>query len=452
MLGVLALLGTEAAHAANGSASDEVRAAGSNAWGTRGRLQLRGAFARHDQTVSSGVDRTSASGSAVSHLAADGAWMAERLPLGLAASLAIDRFALQPTEAPGSAALPVTGIETTAGLLARLGGPAAVAALEAQLGYGLARVPMMSPSGTATPMSSASGQRAALQGHGPALAARLTVAVGRGLDLEATARALPVLFGARVGDADVQLRRFAGGAGARVGLMSAGTMRLSALVGYEADLVDGSGAVAVHQLQHRIGLGLRAVLGQDQPPLPDRAAAPAPRTAPPPAARPVVRGLVLAAGDQQSRSPLAGVSVATAAGAITDTDAEGRFHLDQLPPGLAELRFSRDGFEEQVEVVAVPSEGEVVLEIRMRALAAPRAAALIGQVRTEDGVPVEAQVRVLELGLAARADKVGRFRFDVPPGRYTLTIEATGFVSQRKAVPVGAAEQNIFNVNLQRQR
>ena len=79
----------------------------------------------------------------------------------------------------------------------------------------------------------------------------------------------------------------------------------------------------------------------------------------------------------------------------------------------------------------------------MRALAAPRAAALIGQVRTEDGVPVEAQVRVLELGLAARADKVGRFRFDVPPGRYTLTIEATGFVSQRKA---------IFNVNLQRQR
>ena len=65
---------------------------------------------------------------------------------------------------------------------------------------------------------------------------------------------------------------------------------------------------------------------------------------------------------------------------------------------------------------------------------------------------MEAQVRVLELGLAARADKVGRFRFDVPPGRYTLTIEATGFVSQRKAVPVGAAEQNIFNVNLQRQR
>jgi hypothetical protein len=107
----------------------------------------------------------------------------------------------------------------------------------------------------------------------------------------------------------------------------------------------------------------------------------------------VVRGLVLAAGDQQSRSPLAGVSVAAAGGAITDTDAEGRFHLDQLPPGLVELRFSRDGFEAQVEVVAVPSEGEVVLEIRMHALAAPRAAALIGQVRTEDGAPVEAQVR-----------------------------------------------------------
>jgi hypothetical protein len=106
ILGVLALLGTEAAQAANGSAPDDVRAGGSNAWGTRARLQLRGAFARHDQTVSSGPDRTSASGSAVSHLVADGAWMAERLPLGLTASLAIDRFALRPTEVPGSAALP----------------------------------------------------------------------------------------------------------------------------------------------------------------------------------------------------------------------------------------------------------------------------------------------------------------------------------------------------------
>ena len=125
-------------------------------------------------------------------------------------------------------------------------------------------------------------------------------------------------------------------------------MRLSALVGYEADVVEGSGAVAVHQLQHRIGLGLRAALGQAEPPLPDRRRR---RRREPHRPRPPgawCAGLVQAAGDEQSRSPLAGVSVATAGGAMTDTGADGRFHMEGLPPGLAELRFSRDGFEEQV--------------------------------------------------------------------------------------------------------
>jgi hypothetical protein len=453
-LGALALLGAEAAHAADDAAPEDLRATAPNAWAARGRLELGGAFARHDQTVNSGAGRTSASGSAISHLAAGGAWMAERRPLGAAASLELDRFALRTTGVAGTTAMPVTGLDASAGLLGRLGGPGAVAALEGQLGYGLVRVPILNPP-TGTPMTTTPGARpATLQAHGPALAVRLTVPLSAGFDLEATGRVLPLLMGARANDRAVDLRRFAGGLGARIGLLDAGTMRLSALAGYQADVVDGGGAVAVHQLQHRIGLGLRASLPQA---VPERSAK-APVAAPvapeaQPAARPVVRGVVRTASKEQDPPPaLADVSVTAPGGQTVTTDAEGGFRFDQLAPGLAQLRFSREGFEETAEVVSVPAQGEVVLDIRLRPSAAARSAALIGQVRKEDGAPVEAEVRVLELGLSARADRTGRFRFDIPPGRYTLTIEAPGFVSQRKAAPVGAGEQNIFNVDLQRRR
>jgi hypothetical protein len=453
ILAVLALLLTGAAQGAEGVAPDDLRAGGTNAWGEQGRLELRGAFALHDQVVSAGADRTSATGSAISHVSAGGAWMAARLPLGATANLAVDRFALRPAGgAPDSRA--VTGFETTVGLLARLGGRDAAAALEGQLGYGFARVPILTPV-AAMPMSPVPGANlATLQAHGPALAARVTVAIGRDVDLEASGRALPLLFGARAAGGSVDLRRFGGGAGARIGMLGAGPVRLSALVGYEADVIDGDGAAAVHQGQHRIGLGLRAGLAQAQPAAASKpvAAAAPPPTAPPPSVR-VVRGVVQTASDEESPPPaLADVAVTVAGGPETITGADGSFRIEGLAHGLAQFRFSREGFEDRSEVVSVPAEGEVVLAIRLRPVAAARSAALIGQVRTEDGAPVAAQVRVLELGLAARADQAGRFRFDVPPGRYSLTIEAAGFVSQRKSAPVGAGEQNIFNVELQRQR
>jgi hypothetical protein len=71
-------------------------------------------------------------------------------------------------------------------------------------------------------------------------------------------------------------------------------------------------------------------------------------------------------------------------------------------------------------------------------------------VRGENGAPVPARVRVIELGLTSQADEGGHFRFDVPPGHYTLVIEAPGFVVQRKSVEAAAGEHNIYDVDLQR--
>jgi hypothetical protein len=65
---------------------------------------------------------------------------------------------------------------------------------------------------------------------------------------------------------------------------------------------------------------------------------------------------------------------------------------------------------------------------------------------------VKATVRVVELKvkLAVKAD--GRFTADVPSGKYTLVIEAKGYVTQTKTVVVSGGDQAIFHTELERSR
>jgi hypothetical protein len=169
-------------------------------------------------------------------------------------------------------------------------------------------------------------------------------------------------------------------------------------------------------------------------------------------ARGRVRGIVLGATGSVGGQPLGGVTIAVVGGAVTRSDGRGAFVLDGLEPGLATLRLSRDGFEASEEVVSVPPEGEVSVQLRLRRAEVAASGALAVLVRAEDGAPVRATVRVVELALSARADKQGRCRFEARPGTYTLMIEAPGFDTQRRTVVVGAAQESIFNVDLQRPR
>jgi hypothetical protein len=119
---------------------------------------------------------------------------------------------------------------------------------------------------------------------------------------------------------------------------------------------------------------------------------------------------------------------------------------------LTKIALEREGFLADEEVVAVPANGEVTVEIELKPEGPPPAGVLLGFVRGEDGIPVSAAIRVVELQLSARADRRGRFRLEVPPGKYAVTIEAPGFEVQTKAVTVGPGEQTIFNLDLQRHR
>jgi hypothetical protein len=79
----------------------------------------------------------------------------------------------------------------------------------------------------------------------------------------------------------------------------------------------------------------------------------------------------------------------------------------------------------------------------------PPPGAISGVVHGQGNRPVPAFITLTELGLAVRADEEGAFRFDVPAGQYTLSIEAEGYLLQTKVISVGPGEHHIYNLELQ---
>jgi hypothetical protein len=424
--------------------SDELPRPEPSVGGEWARLELRSARSLHDGHLNGVAGRIDTHGSAVSPVGISGAWFARNLPLGVAGALSLERFSFQPEGGPGAASIGASGLDATAVLMARTG--LSRFSLEGGLGYSFVRVPTLALV-TGPGAMSVDGQT--LTAHGVSALARAAVALHRSVDVEATARALPFAFGAHSQGVPLDLHRYAVGADLDIALLGAAGASWSLLAGYELMTTTAAGTgLELRQTQHRFGLGVRAVV---RPVASARVAAP-PTVAPPPASvRGRARGIVLGATGAARGEPLGGVTIAVVGGAVTRSDERGTFVLEGLEPGLATLRLSRDGFEPGEEVVSVPPEGEVSVEIRLRRVAAA-AGALVVLIRTEDGAPVRATVRVVELALSARADKQGRCRFDARPGTFTLTIEAPGFDTQRRTVVVGAAQESIFNVDLQRQR
>ena len=76
-------------------------------------------------------------------------------------------------------------------------------------------------------------------------------------------------------------------------------------------------------------------------------------------------------------------------------------------------------------------------------------ATIRGLVKSAAGKPVKAQVRISEVSLNVPVKADGRFVVQVPGGKYTLTIEAAGYVTQVKTVEVADGDQAIFHCDLQ---
>lgn len=404
----------------------------------RFRLDLRAGVSVRNDTLTTGATRIGAKGTALSDAVLGGAWFSGRSPLGFAGRFELDRFALR-TDGGGDGAA-ATGLELHGAVAGRLHPGDGQVLLEGQLGYGFLQAPLgRLPASDGTLPASADN----LTAHGPVLAALVAVAPAEMLTLEAGGRFVPISFGGSYQGRSVTARRLAAGAGVMIGRVALSDFRIGALLSYElgSTTADESG-VSIKQLRHQFGIGLRAL-----PNNPTRTVAAAPPQPEGPA-RGRIRGMVRLADGQ----PLAGVAVTALDGPSVKTGADGSFALLEVAPGLVKVNLSRQDLVPGHEVVSLPPGGEVTVQISLRKAQAPAPAVLFGLVRGDDGAPVAAKVRLIEPGLTVDADARGQFRFEVPAGRYTLTIEAPGFVTQKKSVRAGAGEQNIYNVDLQAER
>lgn len=427
--------------------------------------------------------------------------------LGLAADLAYEPYALSGNDLAGrGVVLRVTGLRLAAGLAARasLGGGAAI---EGVLGYGYAQLPALEASG-----DTLQARRAVAHGPELALIAGLrrgwlapslkvratpyamaTLGESRMTGYEAAAGAQLGLGSARWGSSEWQLaahyeyalERLSGGTavlrqGAHqmgLGLSASFPGRSPAFI--DPSLIPGSvrGLVRVGGAPAGPGVVVQAVgLGSAQTddagafafrsppgPLTLRAelagAAPAEKTvAVAPGAEVEVEldlALALASGPGRilgevvdGEAPLAGVEVAAPGLPPVRTGDDGAFEIPSAGPGPVPLRLTLPGYAPAEEVIAVPPAGAASVKLALRKAASRAMATLRGLVRTRAGKPLAARLRVLEADLATTATAGGEFSVKLPGGRYRVTIEMPGYISQAKLVEVADGDQAIFNIDL----
>ncbi len=159
--------------------------------------------------------------------------------------------------------------------------------------------------------------------------------------------------------------------------------------------------------------------------------------------------LSVAVGKGEPRRPAAGIALLVGGVPAATSSEDGSFLIAALGPGPVALSVRAPGFEPLEEMVAIPSEAEATVDLLLRPTGAIQLALLKGTVRSALGMPLKARLRVPEANvstLLTNAD--GSFSLNIPGGRYTVIIEASGYLEQTRTVEVAGGDQAIFNVDM----
>ncbi|MBX7100396.1 MAG: carboxypeptidase regulatory-like domain-containing protein [Myxococcaceae bacterium] len=155
-------------------------------------------------------------------------------------------------------------------------------------------------------------------------------------------------------------------------------------------------------------------------------------------------------------TPTKGAKVAVPGGTVRRPGQEpiscgddGTFLIAQAGPGPVAIAVSAPGFVTREEVISVPPEQEVAVELELVPEKARLPAVIRGFVRTASGKLPAAWVEVVETKQRQRVGSGGAFSVLVPGGRYTVRFEAEGFVTQTHQVQVADGDQSIFHIDLQ---
>jgi hypothetical protein len=152
-----------------------------------------------------------------------------------------------------------------------------------------------------------------------------------------------------------------------------------------------------------------------------------------------------------SGAPVAGASVQLAVeGDRKEATAseDGAVELELRPTREHTLSVSASGFQPQT-VMVQGNAGRQSIEVSL-ARVLPEGE-IKGNVRSlRGGQPVKARITIAPLGTVVNSDDKGNFVVDVPPGQYTLEIEAQGYEPQTRAAQVERLGVTIIVVDLRR--
>ncbi|MBL8956243.1 MAG: carboxypeptidase regulatory-like domain-containing protein [Myxococcaceae bacterium] len=370
--------------------------------------------------------------------------------LGLALDASYETFAVQ-REGTDRAQARLHGARFLGEAVARWS-PVHFIGLELHVGYGGGFWPMLGVDTQTTPITV---QSRAVDWHGPH--------VGFAVALEPDGPVGGQLFG-RLGVAfggQTVIRPLVASAGFQLffGNLTVGNLHGSVLL--EGEVIGVRGGVDTsglennfNQLQLRGLLGLRVRYQEPEPPppppvttgKPDDGATPPPQPVKPPPTGPGrIKGIVR--GDKDA--PLEGAEVALEGKKPVKTAADGSYTLESAGPGVTKVTVKAKGYKDGDDAAQVPPEAVATLDFTLVKQGEKQLATIRGFVKAASGRSVRATVRVSDVNKTIPIKGDGRFVVQVPGGKYTLTIEAAGYVTQVKTVEVADGDQAIFHCDLQ---
>jgi hypothetical protein len=182
------------------------------------------------------------------------------------------------------------------------------------------------------------------------------------------------------------------------------------------------------------------VVKREPPPPPPPEVVPVVVTPPPPPPAKVSGTIATATGEA---IPGATITIDSDAGPVeVVADDDGKFTAE-VPGKLGKLHATAPGYDAgEAELVVEAGVAQVNVSLKRSV----RSGQLRGQVLAFDGKPLAATIRVGDQTATADAD--GQFSVDLPAGAFQVTIEADGYVTQKRNVKVKLDAVTVLNVDL----
>ncbi len=128
--------------------------------------------------------------------------------------------------------------------------------------------------------------------------------------------------------------------------------------------------------------------------------------------------------------------------------SEGRFRSCPVPSGPMKLKVTADDHQPKTQVVLVKKGTEAKITVKLQPAKGKTVGSLRGTVRSVQGKPLAAKVRIPTRRIKQKAGADGSFALTLETGVFDVLISHKGYVTQRHKIKLRAGEEVILNVEL----